>query len=286
MPHCCIGGTRSATERQHSSRLRDREARACRFFGGTINHLIATWGYVAVFGVVALEGFGLFFLPGETTLVAAAIYAAESGKLSIIVLLLAAFCGTMLGDNFSFWIGQRFGFRLLRRYGHHIKLNEKRLKFIQYLFLRYGHPIVFIGRFVMILRAWEAFMAGADAMPWRQFAPTNAAAILVWALVWGGGAYWLGQASSSLLKRVGIGILVIVLIILIAAGFISIATRRSSKAGRIRRFLVRYNRIVHPTSGRPGHDHSGGLVRVAPFGTHRPRPRSPSRRSEIARRQG
>lgn len=180
------------------------------FFGNAINHAIATWGYVAVFGVVALEGFGLFFLPGETILVAAAIYAGEAGKLSIGFVLLAAICGAVLGDNFSFWIGQEFGFRLLRRYGHYINLNEKRLKFLQYLFLRYGRPIVFIGRFVMLLRSWEAFMAGADAMPWRHFAPTNAAAILVWAVVWGGGAYWLGQASSSLLEWIGIGIFVIV----------------------------------------------------------------------------
>jgi membrane protein DedA with SNARE-associated domain len=188
------------------------------FFGNTINHIIATWGYVAVFGVVALEGFGLFFLPGETTLVAAAIYASETGKLSIVFVLLAAFCGAALGDNFAFWIGQTFGFRLLRRYGHYIKLREKRLKFIQYLFLRYGRPIVFIGRFVIILRAWEAFMAGADAMPWRSFAPTNASAILVWVLIWGGGAYWLGQTSSSLLEWVGIGIFVIVSIIIITGG--------------------------------------------------------------------
>lgn len=74
-------------------------------------------------------------------------------------------------------------------------------------------------------------MAGADAMPWRQFAPANAAAILVWALVWGGGAYWLGQASSSLLKRVGIGILVIVLIIL-TAGWIYFHRHEEEFEGR------------------------------------------------------
>lgn len=188
------------------------------FFGNTINHFIASWGYIAVFGVVALEGFGFFFLPGETTLISAALVAGATGRLSLILVLLAAFCGAVLGDNFSFWIGHRFGFPLLRRYGPYVGLREKRLKFVQYLFLRYGRPIVFVGRFVILLRSWEAFMAGADAMAWRCFAPTNASAILIWALTWGGGAWWIGKASTSLLRWVGIGIFLIVSVTLVAGG--------------------------------------------------------------------
>ena len=188
------------------------------FFGNAIKHFIASWGYIAVFGVIALEGFGLFFLPGETTLIAAAIFAGSTGKLSIVLVLLAAFCGAVVGDNFSFWMGRQFGFPLLRRHGHYIGLREKRLKFVQYLFLRYGRPIVFVGRFVILLRAWEAFMAGADAMPWRRFAPTNASAILTWAGIWGGGAWWIGKASTSVLRGVGIAIFLVVAAILIAGG--------------------------------------------------------------------
>ena len=185
-------------------------------FGNTLNHVIANWGYLAVFVATALEGFGLFFVPGETTLILASIYASETGKLSIVLVLVAAFCGAVLGDNFAFWVGHRFGFGLLRRYGHSIRLNERRVTFIQYLFLRYGRPIVFVGRFVMLLRAWEAFLAGADAMPWREFAPTNAAAILVWISIWGLGAWGLGQASKGILEWAGIAIFVVICAILIA----------------------------------------------------------------------
>ena len=185
-------------------------------FHGTISNIIARWGYLATFGVSALEGFGFFFVPGETVLIAAAIYAGETGKLDIALLLVAAFCGAIIGDNFAFWVGREYGFRALRRHGHHIRLNERRLKFVQYLFLRYGHPIVFIGRFVALLRAWESFLAGANAMPWRHFAPTNAAAILVWVCVWGLGAYGLGQAPIDLMERIGIGIFIVVCIVLIA----------------------------------------------------------------------
>jgi membrane protein DedA with SNARE-associated domain len=184
-------------------------------FGDAISRVIANWGIVAVFVSTASEGFGLFFVPGETVMIAAAIYAGETGKLSIVLVLAAAFCGGVLGDNFAFWIGREFGFGLLRRFGHYVRLNEKRLKFVQYLFLRYGYPIVFVGRFVMLLRAWEAFLAGADAMPWRDFAPVNAAAILVWVCVWGLGSWGLGHASTSVLEWLGIGITVAVCLLLL-----------------------------------------------------------------------
>lgn len=189
-------------------------------FGQIVHHVVATWGYYAVFSLCALEGFGLFFAPGETALIAASIAAAGaltggSHHLNIIWVLLAAFCGAVLGDNFSFWVGHKFGFPLLYRYGHYIKVDLKRLKYVQYLYLRHGYPIVFLGRFVMLLRSWESFLAGANAMPWRQFAPVNGAAILVWVCVWGLGAYGIGQTSDRVLKPITIGIAVVVCITLI-----------------------------------------------------------------------
>lgn len=184
-------------------------------FGNVIDNFVANWGYIAVFGVVALEGFGLFFVPGETTLIAAAIVAGASPQLNIVLVLVAGFLGAIAGDNFAYWVGHRFGFGLIHRFGHYVRLNEKRVKFVQYVYLRYGSPIVFVGRFVMLLRAWESFLAGANDMPWRKFFPVNAGASLVWVCVWGLGAYGLGQSSKAMLEWVGAGIFVIVCLILI-----------------------------------------------------------------------
>ncbi|HWI26280.1 MAG TPA: DedA family protein [Stellaceae bacterium] len=176
-------------------------------FHSFIGQAIGSWGYYAVFGLLALEGFGFFFVPGETTLIAAAIAAGAGHKLSIAFVLLAAYPGTLLGDNFSYYIGHRFGFGLIRRYGPKIRLNQRRIKFVQYLYLRYGAPIVFVGRFITFLRSWESFLAGANHMPWRKFAPVNAAASLVWVGVWGVSAYVLGESSTSILEGVGLGLL-------------------------------------------------------------------------------
>ena len=54
-----------------------------------INHAVGSWGYYAVFAMLAVEGFGLFFVPGETTLIAASFAAGATHKLSIIFVVLA-----------------------------------------------------------------------------------------------------------------------------------------------------------------------------------------------------
>lgn len=177
--------------------------------GQFIDHLISDWGYLAVFVLVAAESFGIP-APGESALIAACIVAAK-GDLNIVCLLVIAVAAGIIGDNLGFWVGRRLGFPLLCRYGSHVGMPPARMKLLQYLFLRYGPRIVFAGRFIMVLRAWEAFLAGADWMPWRSFALTNAAAIVVWACVWGLSAYLLGLADVSTIEWVSAGLSVVLI---------------------------------------------------------------------------
>lgn len=164
--------------------------------------------------MLAAEGFGLFFLPGETTLVAAAVDSAMTGNLNIIILIAIATCGAITGDNFAFYVGRRFGFRFLCSYGHLVGVHEKRIKFMQYMFLRHGKPIVFVFRFVLFLRSWESLLAGANAMAWRKFFPTNLVASFSWVCAWGLGAYGLGKASKSVLMWASLCILLVIAVAL------------------------------------------------------------------------
>src|SRR5690348_7920177 len=120
-----------------------------RFIPIDIPHLLHLYGYWMVAAVVALEGMGLP-LPGETTLVAASIYAGETGQLGIGPVVLAAFLGAVAGDNTGFWIGRFIGHRLVAGWGRHIGVTERRLKIGQYLFWRHGGKVVFFARFVAI----------------------------------------------------------------------------------------------------------------------------------------
>ncbi|HEY6984004.1 DedA family protein [Reyranella sp.] len=160
-------------------------------------HLLHLYGYSIVALIVALEGMGLP-LPGETTLVAAALYAGSTRDLSIGFIILAAFMGAVTGDNAGFWIGRGIGLRLALRYGSYIWLTERRIKLGQFLFRRHGGKLVFFARFVALLRALGAFLAGMNQMPWRRFAIFNAGGGAVWATLYGLAAYLVGDELERL----------------------------------------------------------------------------------------
>src|SRR5262245_19415352 len=116
---------------------------------------IARQGYWIVAAAVGLESMGLP-VPGETVLVTAAAYAGATHRLSVVVVIVAAAIGAIVGDNVGYLIGRRFGYPLLVRYGYLVRMNTSRIKLGQFLFLRHGKRVVFFGRFVAVLRALAA----------------------------------------------------------------------------------------------------------------------------------
>ena len=176
---------------------------------------IGEFGYGAVAFAVGVESIGVPF-PGESTLIAAALYAGATHHLNIIVVVIAAATGAIVGDNIGFLIGREVGFPLLVRYGHYIRMTPPRIKLGQYLFLRHGGKVVFFGRFIAILRALAAFLAGANRMTWPRFLVFNAAGGIVWAAVYGFGAYFLGEEIRRLMGPVGITLGVLAVLVIIA----------------------------------------------------------------------
>jgi membrane protein DedA with SNARE-associated domain len=142
-------------------------------FLGELQQLVSLHGYWVIGLIVGLESLGLP-LPGETILVLAAIYAATEPSLNIWVVIAVAAFGAIIGDNIGYWFGSRYGYALLLRYGERIGMFEPRIKLGQYLFLRHGAKVVFLGRFVALLRILAAFLAGLNRMPWRAFLMANA----------------------------------------------------------------------------------------------------------------
>ena len=181
------------------------------FLADSLPNLIAHFGYVVVGGVVALEGMCIP-VPGETALILAAVYAERTHQLNIALVIAAAGAGAIVGDNIGFWIGREVGYRLVLRFGRYVGLNEKRIKLGQYLFQRHGGKVVFVARFVAVLRTIAPLLAGLNYMPWRRFVPANAAGGLLWATAYGSGAYFLGRGIEHAAKPAAIGIGVVVVI--------------------------------------------------------------------------
>jgi membrane protein DedA with SNARE-associated domain len=171
----------------------------------SISHLIATYGYWAVFALVAAESLGIP-LPGETALIIAAAYAGHTHHLSPWIIFAVASAAAITGDNIGFWIGGKGGYRLARKYGPKVRLDERKLKIARYLFDTHGPKVVFFGRFISLLRIYAAFLAGASRMRWQRFLLANASGAIAWA-----GAYTLAAylAGDTLRRLSGIIDLVI-----------------------------------------------------------------------------
>jgi membrane protein DedA with SNARE-associated domain len=163
----------------------------------TLITLISTQGYWVVAAIVGLESMGIP-LPGETTLVTAGIYAGTTHRLNIAFVIGAAAVGAIVGDNLGFWIGRRFGYRLVLRYAPFLRLTTRRIKLGQYLFQSHGGKVVFFGRFIAILRTLAALLAGINWMPWWRFLLFNMAGGIVWATAFGLSSYVLGEEIEEI----------------------------------------------------------------------------------------
>jgi membrane protein DedA with SNARE-associated domain len=190
------------------------------FLARNLDSLLATYGYLAVFVFVGVESIGIP-VPGETMLVTAAIYAGTTGRLSIFWVIVASSAGAIVGDNIGYLIGRTGGYRLIKRYGRYIRLEEDRLRLGQYLFHKHGPKVVFFGRFISVLRIFAAFLAGVNHMHWRRFLIFNAAGGIVWSTLYGVAAYLLGQQLlrlsgplDAVLAIVGIMVIIAVIVFL------------------------------------------------------------------------
>ena len=180
----------------------------------TVDHIVGTYGYFAVFLIVGVESVGIP-LPGETALAAAAVYAATTGRLDVWIVFLVAAAAAILGDNLGYWIGYRGGYRLARKYGHKIRLDERNLKVGRYVFDRHGGKVVFFGRFVSVLRTFSAFIAGTVHMSWPRFLVYNASGGVVWAGLVTFGFYLAGntlEKFSGTINTVLIGLAVLLVL--------------------------------------------------------------------------
>lgn len=188
------------------------------FSTSTLTHLLSSYGYPLVAVFVGIESSGIPF-PGETMLVTAAVYAG-TGHLSIVGVIVAGAAGAILGDNLGFIAGRKGGRPLVLRYGRYVRLKREHLDVAERFFARHGDKTVFLGRFVAVLRAWAALLAGINRMPWPTFLVYNAAGGIVWATIFGLLGYTLGHnlhLLEKVLRILGVaGVAIAVLIVLVA----------------------------------------------------------------------
>lgn len=186
----------------------------------------ASAGYPLLFVLVMAESGGIP-VPGETALIAAGVFAA-SGTLSLPLVITVAAVAAIIGDNLGFALARRFGPGLLRHPGPFSRQRRAAAELGGTFFARHGAKAVFLGRWVLGLRTWTAWLAGASGMSWGVFAIWNALGGISWAATVGLVAYGLGQSTASAFLILGVGGLITVPL---AAGIVARRRRRVVRDG-------------------------------------------------------
>lgn len=145
---------------------------------------------------------GLFYLvtlvwtalEGETFVLLAG-YASARGLLNLPLLITCAWIGSFCGDQFYFFLGRRFGTRVLRRFPRWQPGVDRALRLLE----RYDTGFILSFRFIYGVRNFSSFAMGMSPLRWSRFLVLNFIAAGLWAIVFAGGGYMFGEALSAML---------------------------------------------------------------------------------------
>ena len=184
-----------------------------------VTNLLLTYGYLVIFLGSALDNFGLPS-SGDIVMFAGGFFA-NSGRVSLPLVMLIGFLGATVSDNSVYWIGRIGGRPLLTRI---LKvrllsfiLDTKSLDKVEHYFEEHGRKTVFVGRFGPGLRSMTPLFAGVSRMKYYHFLPYSLAATTTWAVLTATVGYVFGQYWNELLavaRSVGYGFVVLVALLI------------------------------------------------------------------------
>ena len=165
-----------------------------------IETLLAKGGVFVYFGLIAIvfaeTGLAVgFFLPGDSLLVVAGLFAA-TGKLNVAILISTLFVAAVVGDAVGYYTGATMGPRIFSRQKS-LLFRPSHLQRAHEFYEKYGGKTIVIARFVPIVRTFAPIVAGASKMPYRRFVFFNVFGGLLWVTSMILAGYFLGSLLKS-----------------------------------------------------------------------------------------
>lgn len=192
-----------------------------------VPEILRVGGIVGLAGIIFAET-GLmvgFFLPGDSLLVTAGLFAAR-GDLDITTLNFVAVVSAIVGDATGYWVGLRAGQALYNRPNSLLFRRDHLLKSEQF-YARHGGKTIVIARFIPIVRTFAPVVAGAARMPYRQFAGYNIAGGLLWVLSMTLTGYFLGRTIPNIEKNIHLVVGAVIVLSLLPGIIAWLRERRS-----------------------------------------------------------
>ncbi len=154
-----------------------------------LEELLSAYGYWAILA-------GCFF-EGETVLVIGG-FAAYQGYLHLPWVIVAAYGGTLLGDQLYFFLGRVYGQKVLKRRPYW----QGRVAKVHRLLRRFQTWLILLFRFLYGIRVITPFVIGMSGVSPRKFLFFNAIGAMIWAVLVGAGGYAFGTVLEGLLGDV------------------------------------------------------------------------------------
>jgi membrane-associated protein len=194
-----------------------------------VKGLIEWGGTLLVCVIVFIEtGFFVgFFLPGDSLLITAGVFAA-TGHLHIVELLTLVPLCAIAGDQIGYWIGRKAGQTLYRKEDSLI-FRRRHLERAQQFYEKYGGKTVILARFIPIVRTFCPPVAGAALMPYGRYFAFDVVGGLLWVGSTVLGGYFLGSVIPNIDQRIHYVIAGVVLLSLLPP-IISVLRARPSRA--------------------------------------------------------
>jgi membrane-associated protein len=196
-----------------------------------VQGLIEWGGTLLVCVIVFIEtGFFVgFFLPGDSLLVIAGVFAA-TGNLNIAKLLLLVPLCAIVGDQIGYWIGRQAGQALYRREDSFV-FRKRHLERAHEFYEKYGGKMVILARFMPIVRTFCPPVAGAAKMPYGRYLTYDVAGGVLWtgSMILSG--YFLGRKDKNIGEHIHYVIAAIIFLSLLPP-IISVLRARFSGAAK------------------------------------------------------
>ncbi len=195
-----------------------------------VEGLIRSGGPLLVCIIVFVETglFVGFFLPGDSLLVTAGVFAA-AGTIPLRWLLLPVMLCAIVGDQVGYWIGRGAGASLYKR-KESFFFRRSHLQRASDFYQKYGGKTIILARFVPIIRTFCPPVAGAAGMPYSRYLAYDICGGILWVGGMIGGGYLLGRSIPNVGQKIHYVIAAVVVLSLLPAVISILRERKRTKA--------------------------------------------------------
>lgn len=191
-----------------------------------VPELIRIVGFYGVIAVIFAET-GLligFFLPGDSLLITAGLFAAR-GDFNIVTLILSLIPAAIIGNATGYFIGHRTGMALYQR-PDSLLFRREHLTITHDYYVRHGGKTIVLAQFIPILRTFAPVVAGVAEMGYREFATYNVVGAILWISSMTLAGYLLGNLVPNIEQRIHYVVAVVIAVSLVPAAIAWLRRRR------------------------------------------------------------